>query len=181
AGRRQLRVGLEADHDFIAANEGAHDGTLSLETLTAAPPWSGEMISCSVTTPARASARAASCAPASASRARAAYAGASSTPIALRPSASAAASVVPEPANGSSTVSPGSVNSSMNQRGSACGNAALWPLLPHSVARCSTLVGYARSRPCQLAMFLPNALPTRESWRTTSFAPRVFSRVFAQS
>ena len=30
-------------------------------------------------------------------------------------------------------------------------------------------------------MFLPNALPTRESWRTTSLAPSVFRRVLAQS
>src|SRR5919202_7102274 len=37
------------------------------------------------------------------------------------------------------------------------------------------------SRPTQLAMFLPNPLPTCELKRTTSFPPSFLSRDFAQS
>lgn len=109
------------------------------------------------------------------------YSSSASMPTALLPNFCAAISVVPEPTKGSSTVSPGSVKSLMNHSGKLCGKAALWFLLPHSVARCRTLVGYAKGRSSQLAMFLPKPLPTCESKRTTSFLPSDFRRASAQS
>ena len=51
-----------------------------------------------------------------------------SMPSAFLPSFDAATSVVPDPANGSKTVSPGSVNKRINQSGNASGKAAGWPL-----------------------------------------------------
>src|SRR5438552_4467268 len=104
-----------------------------------------------------------------------------SMPNEFRPSSLAATLVVPLPTNGSSTQSPGSVKSLTNHLGRLLGNAALWLLFPHSVARCSTLEGYARSRPTQLRMFFPNPLPTCELKRTTSFFPSDFRRVFAHA
>ena len=49
--------------------------------------------------------------------------------------------VVPEPINGSSTVSYSFVKSLMNHSGNSSGKAALWFLLLHSVAKCKTFVG----------------------------------------
>src|SRR5438309_6225021 len=102
-----------------------------------------------------------------------------SMPTEFRFSSRAALHVVPEPTNGSSTQSPSSVKSLMNHSGSALGKAAECPLFPHSVAKCSTLLGYALSRFNQFAMFFPNPLPTLESNRTTSFLPKDFNRVSA--
>ena len=102
-------------------------------------------------------------------------------PITSRPFLIAAKAVVPEPMNGSSTVSPGSVNRSMNHSGSQLGNAALWLRLPHSVAPCSTLVGYTRSRPIQFSTFLPKPLPTLDSSRTRSVSLKLRMRLSYQS
>ncbi len=62
------------------------------------------------------------------------YGANSSIPIELRFKFWATRNVVPDPIKGSSTVSPALVNSLMNHSGRLAGNAALWPLLPHSVA-----------------------------------------------
>src|SRR5438046_10048967 len=95
-------------------------------------------------------------------------------------SSRAASHVVPEPTNGSSTQSTSLVKSLINHAGSAFGKAAECPLLPHSVAKWSTLLGYAFSRFSQLAIFLPNPLPTCESNLMTTFFRRALNRVSAQ-
>ena len=65
-------------------------------------------------------------------------------PMALRPSDRAAKTLVPDPANGSSTTSPLSVNVWIKNAGSQPGKAALWPWFPHSVAPWRTLVKQGR-------------------------------------
>ena len=99
----------------------------------------------------------------------------------LRLSFVAAMFVVPLPMNGSSTQSPSSVNSLINHVGSPSGNAALWFLLLHSVARFRTFVGYDMSLPTQFDMFFPNPLSTFELSRRRSVSLRFLRRVFAQS
>src|SRR3989338_7118954 len=102
-------------------------------------------------------------------------------PIEFLLSSLAATEVVPDPKNGSNTVSPGLVKSLINHSGSGFGKTALWFLFAVSVARLSTFVGYARSRPTHIETFLPKPLPTFELSRLLSVSLRFFSRVFAQS
>ena len=80
--------------------------------------------------------------------------------------------VVPDPTNGSSTTSPGWVNSLINHSGSASGNVAGCCLLPHSVARCSTLVGYALSRPNQGESAQRRTAPLRPARSSSACAKR---------
>jgi len=101
-----------------------------------------------------------------------------SIPIELRRIRFATTKVVPEPINGSNTVSFCLVKSFINHSGSSSGNAALWFLLLHSVARCKTLVGYALSLFNQFEIFFPNPLPTFELSLILSVSERFLSLFF---
>ena len=80
-------------------------------------------------------------------------------PTDRRPADKAAASVVPDPAKGSSTMSPGSEKRWMNQVGRASGNAAGCPVLEHSEAKWRTFVGLTWRLPCQFWTRTPVSAP----------------------
>ena len=88
---------------------------------------------------------------------------------------------VPEPRKGSNTTSSGCVNRLMNHEGKETGKAALCSVLPHSVARCRTLVGYTLSLPTQFETFLPKPLFTLDSSRRRSVSLSDLSRVLDHS
>ena len=102
-----------------------------------------------------------------------------SIPTECRRKLCATALVVQEPANGSRTQSPGSVNNLMNHSGSAFGNAA--KLFRADGGEMQNIVWISQVSPNPVCNVLSETGPDLESKRTMSFLPRFFSLAFDQS